>query len=259
MKMTAPTTLDLQLDEHVLVVTLNRPEKLNSFDAVMRAELQELWASLAQHPEVRCVVITGNGRAFCTGADVAAMDGERAGEASVEDELRYLPREVQVPIIAAVNGICAGGGLHFLAEADFAIAAESATFLDPHVSVGQVSALEPISLMLRMGEQAMTRMLLLGSRERISAADALRVGLVTEVVADAELRAHAVHLARQIAGNSPSAVARSLRAVRAVRRGPIAEAMQAGWQLVQEQWDHPDALEGPRAFAERRPAQWAER
>ncbi len=259
MDLPACTTLALAVDGHVLTVTLDRPDKLNSFDAVMRDELTAVWAAVGESPDIRCVVVTGSGRAFCTGADVAGMDGERAGEATVDAELAYLPRSVEVPVLVAVNGICAGGGLHFLAECDFAIAADTATFLDPHVSVGQVSGLEPVSLMLRVHEQAMTRMVLLGSHERVGAADALRIGLVTEVVPAADLAGRIADLAARVAAGSPSAVARSLAAVRRVRRGLVDDAMEHAWRLVQDQWDHPDAAEGPRAFGEKRPPSWGPR
>lgn len=259
METTEPQTLTVDFSEHILTVTLNRPSKLNSFDTVMRAELSELWASTNDLAGLRCIVITGSGRAFCTGADVSAMNEDRGGAPTVGEELGYLPRHVPVPVITAVNGICAGGGLHFLAEADFAIAAENATFVDPHVSVGQVSGLEPISLMLRMGEQALTRMVLLGSRERIPAVDALRVGLVTEVVPADVLDARARELAAMVATNSPSAVARSLVAIRTLRRRLIEGDMDLAWTSIQDQWTHPDAVEGPRAFGEKRPPRWADR
>src|SRR5450631_3409171 len=127
--------------EHVLTLTLNRPEQRNAFDDAMRIELRDLWTEVRQDRSVRCIVLTGAGKGFCAGADMGGLDGERAplGD-DIQDELAFLPgRRLEVPVIVAVNGVCAGGGLHYVADADIVIASEDAWFTDPHVGVGQVS------------------------------------------------------------------------------------------------------------------------
>ena len=116
-------------------------------------------------------------------------------------------------MIAAVNGVCAGGGLHFVADADIVIASSEASFLDPHVSIGQVTAFEAIALLHKIPAEAVMRMALVGRHERISAQRALDLGLVGEVVEPDQLPSAAQDLAEKVARNSPSAMAATKRAL----------------------------------------------
>src|SRR3954471_16928079 len=131
----------------------NRPTAGNAIDATMWTELEQAWRELDDDPQVRVIVNTGEGKAFQTGLDVVQLS--RKPEALREQsrqtkraELRLTAWHNQVwkPVIAAVNGVCAGGGLHFVADADIVIASVNASFLDPHTSVGQVTAFETIGL-----------------------------------------------------------------------------------------------------------------
>ncbi|MDN5855252.1 MAG: enoyl-CoA hydratase-related protein, partial [Actinomycetia bacterium] len=141
-------------------------------------------------------------------------------------------------------------------DADIVIASETASFVDPHVSVGQVSALEPVSLALRVPLPRLMRMAILGKGERLTAQDALTIDLVSEVVPGDRLDERALELADVVAQNSPAAVAATRRAVRDFEAQFVRPAMERGWEAVQEHWEHPDAHEGPVAFAERRPPRW---
>lgn len=252
-------TIVVHADGPVLHVALHRPDRMNAFDWAMTGELTGLWRRAAQDRSVRVVVLTGTGRAFCSGADVGDLEGERRPRgAGVEDELAFLPGpHLEVPVIVAVNGICAGGGLHFVADADIVIASESATFVDPHVSVGQVSALEPVSLALRVPIPRLLRLALLGRGERLDAAGALACDLVSEVVADEDLVPRARELAALVTANSPAAVAATRRALRSLEARLLRSSMEEGWEAITEHWRHPDSIEGPRAFAERRAPRWA--
>lgn len=251
-------TVVVALEEGVLSVTLNRPEALNALDITLMTELRELWADLPAG--TRCIVISGAGKGFCAGADMSLLESDRSdARVSAADELSFLPGDqVEVPVIAAINGACAGGGLHFVADADIVIAGERASFLDPHVSVGQVTALEPLTLRLQMRPDVLTRMALLGRHERLSAAEALAAGMVSEVVADEDLLPRAHELARLIAGNSPAATARSRKVIREFERGLIGERLETGWAEIRAHWAHPDSKEGPAAFIERREPRWDE-
>jgi enoyl-CoA hydratase/carnithine racemase len=244
---------------HVLTVTLNRPDRLNAFDAPLMRSLRELWVEAASDDDLRCIVLTGAGRAFCAGADVGMLGDERSDVGRTwREELAFLPGlHVDVPVLAAVNGVCAGGGLHFVADADIAIAGESATFLDPHVSVGQVSALEPLTLTGRMRQDVLLRMVLLGRSERLDARQAQAAGLVSEVVPDDALAARAHELAEAIAANSPAAVRQSRRVLRELDLHLRDDALEEAWLTIRRHWDHPDAREGPAAFQERRAPRWS--
>lgn len=244
----------------VVVVRLNRPDRLNALSAELMDALHELWLGLNADDDLRAVVLTGEGRGFCSGADASFLSADRAPRGrDVGDELNFLPgRIVDVPVVVAVNGVCAGGGLHFVADADIVLAQPEASFLDPHVSVGQVSGIEPVSLALRLPVPVIARLALLGSAERLSAQRAYDLGMVTELVDGPKLLARAVALADDIAAASPQAVRITRRALRraADRLEPL---LAAGWADVQAHWAHPDAAEGPRAFAERRAPRWSER
>jgi enoyl-CoA hydratase/carnithine racemase len=256
-------TLKVEVHGLVVLVELHRPQRLNALSPLMQRELEMVWRAFDDDPALRVGVLTGaGGRAFCSGADVASVaDLSRQRTSDYDRECRFTPLQASLakPTICAVNGICAGAGLHFVSDCDFTIAAESATFLDPHVNVGQVSALEPIGLLRHTPYGDVMRMVLLGRSERLSAQRALQIGLVTEVVPDEELMGRALQLAGFVSEGSPAAIAVSRQAIRESMSLPYHEAMRRGFVLVRAHGDHhPDAQEGPRAFAERRPPSWAE-
>ncbi len=263
--MTAFTTLDVHRDGPVGWLVFDRPDAANAMDATMLAELETAWRELDTDPDVRVIVNTGNGRAFQTGLDVGQLatdrDALREQSRRTRDATLRLTawhNSVWKPVIAAVNGVCAGGGLHFVADADIVIATADATFLDPHVSVGQASAFETIALARQSPMEAITRMALLGRHERIDATRAYELGIVSEVVADAAaLRARADELARTVARNSPAAMAATKRALWGALELGLTDACRAGARELVGMWGHPDQEEGPRAFAERREPRWA--
>jgi enoyl-CoA hydratase/carnithine racemase len=244
----------------------NRPATANAMDSVMLGELQSAWQELDSDPGVRVIVNTGRGASFQSGLDVVEL---ARNPAALREQSRRTKRAqlrltawhngVAKPVIAAVNGVCAGGGLHFVADADIVLAASNATFLDPHVSVGQVSAYETIGLARRMPFEAVMRMALLGRHERISAQRALEVGMISQVVDPPEaLEEAAQDLAEKIAGNSPSAVRATKQALWGALERGLTDASREGAKVLVSMWGHPDQEEGPLAFAERRPAAWVE-
>jgi enoyl-CoA hydratase/carnithine racemase len=163
------------------------------------------------------------------------------------------------PVITAVNGICAGGGFHWVADADIVIAASDAQFFDPHVSIGQVVALEAIGLIRKMPVEAVMRMAFVGKHERLSAARAYELGMVSQVVDPPErLREEAQALAEKIARNSPEAMRLTKQALWGALETGLTEACRAGAKHLVAMWGHPDQDEGPRAFAERREPRWTD-
>lgn len=251
--------LIIERDGHVAVLTLNRPHRLNALGGSLIESLETAWPELDADPDVRAVVVTGAGdRAFCVGADL--KETAERGALPTTEYPRTTARQAGVfkPVITAVNGVCAGGGLHFVIDADIVIASETATFLDPHAAYGQVAALEPIGLARKIPLEAVLRMVILGPNERLDAARALALGLVSEVVPHERVRDRALELAHLAASMSPRALQGSLRAVwESLDRG-LDDGLHHGWDLIREHWRHPDFLEGPRAFAEGRPAVWTD-
>jgi enoyl-CoA hydratase len=195
-------------------LVFDRPAAGNAMDATMLAELEAAWRELDGDDDVRVMVNTGNGAAFQTGLDMVQLAGDPAAlreqsRRTKRAELRLTAWQngVVKPVIAAVNGVCAGGGLHFVADADIVIAASNATFLDPHVSVGQASAYETIALARKGAVEPVMRMALIGRHERLTARRAYQLGMCSEVVEPAErLRDRAQELAETIAQNDPDYV-----------------------------------------------------
>jgi len=243
----------------------DRPNQLNAMSAQMRDEFAVAWKELDADPDVRVIVHTGNGRAFQTGVDVTeiATDGQgmqRYRESVESWDLHFTAwhQEVWKPVITAVNGICAGGAFHWVADADIVIAASDAQFFDPHVSVGQVVAIEAIGLIRKMPFEAVMRMALVGRHERLSAQRAYELGMISQVVDPPEqLRDEAQKLAEKVAQGSPAALRATKRALWGALEMGLTDACRAGANELVSMWGHPDQEEGPRAFAEKRAPNWA--
>lgn len=253
-------TLRYECRDGVVVLTLARAARRNAVNAAMSRELPLAWERFEADPDARVAIVTGEGdRAFCSGADLSdppATDAEGSQATIASIRWTAMQNDVTKPVIAAVNGGAVGGGLHFVADADIVIASETAYFSDPHVAVGYTAALEPIMLARRMPLGAVMRMALTGGLERLDAPAALRLGLVDEIAAPGALLPQVLALAAKIAKHSPAAVARTRRAIWGAKQYGLDEALQAGWALIMEQIDHPDAVEGPRAFTENRAPKW---
>jgi enoyl-CoA hydratase/carnithine racemase len=218
-------TLQVHVDEGVAVVTLNRPDVLNAFNTAMRADFARLWEAVKATASIRAVVLRAAGtRAFSTGLDVTEHAGE-GGNPWVDETDPWRESEdpghqlspkrngVWKPVIAAVQGMCAGGAFYWIAECDIVICSPEATFFDPHVTYGMVAALEPIQLTYRMHFSDALRMALMGLHERITAARALTAGLVTEIVSLDELWARAGEIAAAVASQPPAAVQGTVKAI----------------------------------------------
>lgn len=242
----------------------NRPDQLNAMNAAMRAEFADAWLELDADPEVRVIVHTGNGRAFQTGVDVAEIAGDGVGFERYRRDMEQFDlhftswhQQVWKPVITAVNGLCAGGAFHWVADADIVICSSDAQFFDPHVSVGQVVSVEAIGLMRKMPVEAVMRMALTGRYERMSAQRAYELGMVSEVVDPPErLRERAQELAETIARNSPAAMAATKRALWGALELGLTDACRAGARELVSMWGHPDQTEGPAAWAEKREPRW---
>jgi enoyl-CoA hydratase/carnithine racemase len=246
-------------DSHVATLTLNRPEKLNSFNEQMANEVAEVWGLVRDDDAIHAVVLRANGdRAFCTGIDVkggAWWSGQNIW--NHEDPGALLgPRHHKVwkPVVAAVHGMCAGGGQYFINQCDIIICSPDATFFDPHANGGIVSALEPIGLLHRgvpLGD--VLRWALMGNEERIGADTALRLGIVTEVVAREALWDRANTIAEGIARRRPKAIQGTIRAIWEAIEMPPAAALQNGMSYTHignafskdEQWARYDLGHDP--------------
>ena len=264
--MTTTSYEHLLLERHGPVGWLinNRPERLNAMNARMRDEFADAWLELDRDPDVRVIVHTGAGRAFQTGVDVTEIATDGVGMRRYQESLERFDfhftawhQRVGKPVITAVNGVCAGGGFHWIADADIVIAASDAEFFDPHVSIGQVVALEAIGLIRKMPVEAVMRMAFVGRHERLPARRAYELGMISQVVDPPErLREEAQALAEKVARSSPAAMRATKRALWDALEMGLTDACRSGARHLVSMWGHPDQEEGPRAFAEKREPRW---
>ncbi|MBW2496548.1 MAG: enoyl-CoA hydratase/isomerase family protein [Deltaproteobacteria bacterium] len=253
-----------ELRDRIAFITLARPDRGNSLSPAMQAIFRRIWSEVRDNDEIRVAVLSAEGdRHFCTGFDVVDAESDEADDVfsnrPVADAVFWSPYQNRVmkPVICAVNGLCVGGGHHFVVDADIVLASENAAFTDTHVNVGMVGALENIGLARRLPIGSALRMTLMGRHYRMPAGRAYQLGLVDELYETPKaLRAAAEEMARQMLENSPQAMALSKEAIWGGQELGYADALAAGWNLLKLHWSHPDFAEGPRAFAEKRAPRW---
>ncbi|KAI1274289.1 enoyl-hydratase [Xylaria sp. FL0933] len=263
----APDTLVSFPAQHILVVTLNRPKQLNAIPRPQHFALESLWSWYDAEPSLRCAVITGSGRAFCAGQDLKEWNQEnKAASAGSTASIRMPPggfgglsnRGGKKPVLAAVNGVCFGGGMEMAINCDMVIATENATFGLPEVTIGVIALAGALPRLVRsVGRQRASEMALGG--KSYSAAEMLSWGLVNEVVKDGDdVVAAAVKWAARIAGNSPDAVIVSREGL---KLGWESVGPQQGTDLIMKGWyarieKGENFVEGVRSFNERRKPAW---
>jgi enoyl-CoA hydratase len=237
----------------IALLRLNRPDRLNALNMALRESLAAHFTELASDETVRCVVITGNAKAFAAGADVAELAERSPGDAAFERSRAAWAAiaSYRRPIIAAVNGFALGGGCELALHCDIIIAGESAKLGQPEVKLGIMPGAGGTQRFARAaGKFAAMRWVLTG--DPLSAAQALRLGLVSEVVPDAEVLPHALEIAARIAQLPPLAVAAIKETVLRGADLPLDEALRLEARNFQALFASEDRAEGMRAFLERR-------
>ncbi|PYI26411.1 ClpP/crotonase [Aspergillus indologenus CBS 114.80] len=285
--MTTPTAKHASLSfplPHILLVTLNRPRDLNCINTQGHAELDAIWGWMDVNPALRVGVLTGSGKAFCAGADLKEWLATTTTTTTTQFQTQFQPtkptnpivpptgfgglsrRTGKKPIILAVNGLCLGGGCEMAVNADLVIASERAYFGFPEVARGVVAWAGALPRLVRtVGRQRAMEMVLTG--RKVSAAEALRWGLVNEVVpidTEGEPERDVVHRALEVAGriaaNSPDAVVVSRAGV---NRGWEREGADEATGKLMEEWMEKlnageNIKEGLRAFVEKRHPKWVD-
>lgn len=242
----------------ILTVTLSRPKALNALNSRFFGEMDDLVAAAARRPELKAMIITGEGKAFVAGADIAEMSGmdskegaafSKAGQATFRSF-----ENLEIPVIAAVNGFALGGGCELAMSCDIRIASSAAKFGQPEVSLGLVPGYAGTQRLPRLaGPGNALYMLLTG--DLISAEEALRMGLVQKVVEPDQLMPETLKIAQKIAAKGPKAVRKVKRLVRAgllngFEKGCVMESEEFGTLFGNE------GTEGMRAFLEKRRPKW---
>ena len=249
--------MSIRLDhaDGIGVITIDRPEKLNALTLAMYDELGAAFAEVQGDPRIGVAVLTGAGeRAFCVGADlgesIPALTEERF-DISEWDAAHQKHSTLEKPVVAAINGLCLGGGFEIMLSTDIRIASADALFALPETGVGVVPAGGTLVRLIRQIPYAFAMDLMLRG-DRIDADTALRYGLVNRVVAASELQDTAIEVATQLLARSATAVATVKRAVRALADLPEPEAFRLEAVLGQQAFASDDAREGLAAFAQRR-------
>ncbi len=247
-------SIRLDTADGVTTITLARPDALNALNAAMRRELLAALKSAARDASVRAVVLTGEGRGFCAGADLRGGAGEREFRRVLVSEYNPLVRAIRdlpKPVIAAVNGVAAGAGVSLALAADLVLAAEDARFVPAFGRIGLVPDSGLTRTLVRgVGRHRAAAILWLG--DPISAPDALASGLVHRVVAADELAAAAQALARQLAAGPTKGMALTKRLINAAEDDDLDASLASEAALQELAGRTEDHAEGVAAFAEKR-------
>jgi enoyl-CoA hydratase/carnithine racemase len=249
----------VEQDGHIVTLTFNKPEKKNPLSQELVNEL--LWAldDAEEDPEVRVIVLTGAGNAFSAGADLKGMTSDRGKlEKKGEfDDLMLRFDTLQKPVIARIPGYVMGGAMGIVACCHFAIACESAVLGTPEIKRGLFPMMITAVLRRVIPPRELMKLMLLG--ERISAAKAKEIGLLTEVVADEALDARVAEIAGALAKQSPTAMRMGLQAVNAQRNMTAEEALPFLRDQLYALLASEDAKEGLAAFFQKREPKWTGR
>lgn len=252
--------LDVQINEGIAIVTINRPEALNALNTKFFEEMDSVIAELSNNSEVKIMIITGSGKAFVAGADIAEMVNKSAEEGSAfsrvgQNTFRSLEK-MKIPVIAAINGFALGGGLELAMGCDFRIASSKAKFGQPEVNLGLIpgyAATQRLSRLTGLGNA----LFLLMTAEMITSEEALRIGLIQKIVEPEQLMEEVMKIARNIISKGPNAV----RKVKKVTRKGLLKDFKKGCELEADEFGSlfgkgSEGEEGMKAFLEKRKPNW---
>jgi len=252
--------LQTKREEGILLITISRPEAMNALNTQFFNEMDEVITSAKANKEVKVVVITGAGKAFVAGADIAEMVNKTKEEGEAFSRLGQNTfrsfEKLDIPVIAAINGFALGGGMELTMACDFRIASTKAKFGQPEVNLGLIpgyAGTQRLSRLTGMGNA----LYLLMTANMISAGEALRIGLVQKVVEPEVLMDEVMKIAKSIASKGPQAI----KKVKEVTRRGYEMSIDEGAGLEARAFgslfgDHSEGREGMKAFLEKRKPEW---
>ena len=256
------TTLKLEFDGHLALLTLNRPEKRNAISGEMIEDLLGALFQVEANNQIRVAILTGAGKAFCSGMDIEHLQAiaHKTPEENLEDSRRMAHLFLTIysfpkPLIAAVNGPAMAGGCGLAAFCDFTLAAPTAKFGFSEVRIGFLPALVSVFLVRQIGEKHARDLMLTG--RLVDAGEAQRLGLVNEVVPAEKLLDRARELAATLAANSATSLGRTKHLLRSFMEGEIERQINAAVTANAAIRVTGDFREGLAAFLEKRPPKWS--
>jgi 2-(1,2-epoxy-1,2-dihydrophenyl)acetyl-CoA isomerase len=242
--------------ENVLIITLNRPDKFNSFNREMALQLQAVLDEAEKNKTIRCIVLTGNGKAFCAGQDLSeAIDPNGPGIEKIVAE-HYNPiilkiRAIEKPIIAAINGVAAGAGANIALACDIVYASESASFIQAFSKIGLIpDSGGTFTLPRLVGLNLASALMITG--DKLSAKDAQSVGMIYKVFADSELAEQTLLSAKNIANLPTKAIGLTKQLLNQSYSNTLQEQLKVEKELQVESANSFDYKEGVQAFLEKR-------
>ena len=252
-------TIKLEVKGNIAIVTVNRPKAMNALNSQVLDELRGAFHEIAQSQEIRAVILTGEGKAFVAGADIAEMSKLNAVEARAFAKKGHAVmnfiENIEKPVIAAVNGFALGGGCELSMACDIRIASEKAKFGQPEVGLGLIPGFGGNLRLPRLVGDGMAKYLIY-SADMIDAAEAYRIGLVQKVTAPEELLEEAEKMAAKIASKAPIAVALAKNVVNNGNNMDMKSASAYEVNSFSVIFDSEDMKEGTAAFLEKRAAEW---
>jgi len=253
-------TIKLARDKGLATLTLNAPDKLNAVSRKMIAEIKQAWEEIGADGSVRAVLLTGNGRGFCAGADLSDPDRKNDADSGSALDRFFNPvirtmRSLPKPIVAAVNGVAAGVGMSFALASDIAIAAKSASFLQAFARIGLLPDGGSTWFLPRLvGEQRARALAMLAPQ--ISAEQAKQWGLIWDVVEDAQLMPTASELAQRLANGPTQSLARIKDAMNRAAQNDLSQQLDIERDFQRELGRTEDFREGVTAFLAKRKAEF---
>lgn len=251
-------TVLVEKNEHIGIITLNRPDNLNTFNTTLARELNEALNELEQDEETRVVIIKGKGKAFCAGIDVNEMEGKNTLEhfkwVELMEKMSLTIAKMGKPVIASVQDMAIANGTGIVASADLAVAAEGARFGTTAVNVGLFCMGPAVPLSRHVGKKKALEMLLTG--DIIDAAEAERIGLINKVVPGDKLEEETMKLAQKIAAKSPLAVQLGKQSFYKMCDLEYDKAFELVNNHFAVLCSTEDASEGVNAFLEKRKPRW---
>jgi enoyl-CoA hydratase/carnithine racemase len=252
-----PEFCSVEKNGHIMTVTLERPERLNALHSMANAELGKIFDDFAKDDELWVAIITGSGRGFSAGNDLRHQ-AEGGKQVPMPKGFAGLTSRFDLvkPVIAAVNGMAMGGGFEIALACDLIIASEKAEFALPEVKVGLAAMAGGLNRLPRqIGPKRALGMILTG--RRVTAEEGLEFGFVNEVVPHDDLLNAAMRWAQLICEGAPLSIRASKDVVyRSLSIDSLEESMKTRYESIQSMIESEDAIEGPRAFSEKRKPDW---